>query len=289
MSYLFLQALFASLFGLLIKWVGNRNKDLPREDIFVVGAISYIASLAFSIPWFMQQERSELMIGAAWTGGTMGAIYFVGYLFVTACIRWVGVTATTIVSVLSLLMPIVFAAFYWRESPTSLQVVGVTLALVALMMIGGKKGGMKAQRPWFTPIALFGFFVICGSSRLMQDTFKRVSEAEFKPTFLLATFAVASIPSLFLLIHSMGIKRRKLLLTEVLFGIGMGAANVLQSFFILKCLDGLPGFIVFPVTSAGAVLITTAVATCVLDERLSKRTYVGVGITIIALLCLNWS
>ena len=287
MIYLVLQAVFSSLFALCIKWVGNRRQRGGREDIFVIGAINYLAAAIAVMPVFLTNDATAGAGGAMWTGGAMGAVYFVAFFFVIFAIKWVGVSATTVVAVLAILIPIAFAAFYWDEQPSTEQVVGIGLALIALTLIGGKQGGDRnAVRPWFAPIVLITFFLLCGMSRLSQETFRHVSVPEQRPTFLLTAFVVASIPSLVLLVYLLGYKRQKLLRTEVLFGIGLGLSNILQSFFILRCLENFPGYIVFPITSAGGILITTLIAISVLQERLNVRTYVGIGIALAALFLL---
>ena len=161
MIYLFLQAVFASLFGLCVKWVGNRRNRGGKEDLFVIGAINYIAAAIFVLPVFLTNDVDELSIGAMWTGGTMGAVYFVAFFFVIYAIKWVGVSATTVVAVLAILIPIAFAAFYWGERPSTLQTVGIGLALFALSLISGKRGGDRnVARPWFAPIVLITFFLL---------------------------------------------------------------------------------------------------------------------------------
>jgi drug/metabolite transporter (DMT)-like permease len=285
--YLFLQAVFSSLFALSIKWVGNRRNRGGKEDIFVIGAINYLVAALAVLPAFLANHDSAGSGGAMWTGGLMGAVYFVAFFFVIYAIKWVGVSATTVVAVLAILCPITFAAFYWDEQPSNEQVIGIGLALVSLTLISGThRSNHGTVRPWFAPIALITFFLLCGMSRLSQETFRHVSVPERQPTFLLTAFAVASLPSLAMLGYLLGYRRQRLLLTELLFGIGLGLSNILQSFFILKCLEDYPGYVVFPITSAGGILITTLVAISVLQERLNFRTYVGIGVAVVSLFLL---
>ena len=275
------------MFALCIKWVGNRRQRGGKEDILVIGAINYIAAAILVLPVFLRNDVEELSNGAMWTGGAMGAVYFVAFFFVIYAIKWVGVSATTVVAVLAILIPIAFAAIYWDEQPSIEQVVGIGLALFALTLIGGKHAGDRnVSRPWFASIVLIAFFLLCGMSRLSQETFRHVSVPEQRPTFLLTAFVVASIPSIVLLAYLIGYKQRKLLATELSFGIGLGLSNILQSFFILKCLENFPGYIVFPITSAGGILITTLTAISVLQERLNVRTYVGISVAVVSLFLL---
>ena len=75
---------------------------------------------------------------------------------------------------------------------------------------------------------------------------------------------------------------------EFVIGSLMGLANILQTYFVLMSLHYFAGFIVFPVTSAGSIVLTTLVATGLLGERLNRRTLVGIMVSVVALFLLYW-
>lgn len=280
MVYLLLQVVFSSAFTLVIKWVQVRE----REDIITIGAINYIVALLAALPAFSSGPSDAISLGAVWTGASMGGVYFIAFFFAIYCIKAVGASSATVISVLSILFPISLAALIWEEIPSQMQVVGIAIALVALLLIGVRgKFDRGAVSAWIAPAIMIGFFLLCGLSRLSQDAFKHFSTADQRPTFLVAAFLVASIPSLGLLIY----RRKKIRAAELGMGMVMGLANVLQSYFILKCLYFFPGYIVFPVTSAGGIVLTTIIATGMLEEKLSVRTYTGIGLSVIALFLLH--
>ena len=279
--YLLLQVVFSSAFTLVIKWSQNRGRD----NIVTIGAVNYVVAAIAILPQYLLNAPVNTPSTAAMLGGTMGAVYFTAFFFVIYAIRHVGAAPTTVVSVLSMIVPITFGALLWNEVPNAVQVAGIGLALLALSMIGGKNSGSSAtdqSKPWLVPVILISFFAFCGISRLTQEAFKHMCENDQRPAFLMATFAVASIPSLAILISRL----KTIRLMEVVFGSALGIANILQSFFILKALQHFEGFFVFPVTSAGAVLLTTLVATLLLGEKLTRRTRFGIGTAIIALFLL---
>ena len=242
----------------------------------------------------------------------MGLVYFVAFFFVIYCVRVVGVSSTMVVSSLSLLLPIIVAAFVWDSTPNLIQIAGIALALVSLLMVAVKpkppavkskpltvKPKPPAVKPkpdktaaqdvltakdWKPLALLFVFFLLCGFSRIAQETFKHESVIDQKPTFLLAAFTIAGIPSLILLIYRL----RPILKMELVIGIVMGLSNGLQTFWMLKSLDFIPGYIAFPLSSAGGIFFTTAVATLVLNEKLHKQAYIGIAVSVVALVLLNW-
>lgn len=284
MIYLLLQIVFASSFTLMIKWSHVRD----REDVITIGAINYIVAAIAILPVFLIFNPQPVSLEAIWTGGSMGAVYFVAFFFAFYSIKKVGASSTTVVSVLSILLPIGFTAIYWNESPNVIQTIGIGLALLALTLIGAQTNrsfeDSKTTPVWIVPTVLFLFFLLCGCSRLSQEAFKHVSHPDHRTAFILTAFTIASIPSLVLLIRGGRLPRPM----EFLMGALMGLANILQSYFILLALHHFPGFIVFPVTSAGSIVLTTLVATSLLNERLNRRTYVGIMVSVVALFLLNW-
>lgn len=289
MIYLILQIVFASAFTLFIKWAQIRR----QENVITIGAINYIIAAVSILPVFLFSNLSPdsfgaLWTGALWTGGSMGAVYFIAFFFAIYSIRKVGASTTTVVSVLSILMPIGFAAFIWQEKPDVVQSIGIGMALLALTLIGAQKNphpsDFETKSRWLVPLVLFSFFLLCGFSRLSQEAFKHVSSPEHRPTFILAAFTIAAIPSLIVLIYG----KRMPTPMEWLIGFLMGISNNLQTYFVLLALNEFEGFIVFPVTSAGGIVLTTLVATSLLKEQLNKRTYAGIGIAVVSLFLLYW-
>ena len=291
MIYLVCYVIFSSIFTLCIKWVHVRGK----EDIITAGAINYIVAALIIAPWFVIDGQQTGNRAAIIAGGSMGLMYFINFFFVIWCVRVVGASSTTVVGVLSMLMPIIYAAITWDSQPHWLQGIGIALAFVSLILIGLKpdrqvadvknKKADKSKEPfsWKAPLILGGFFLLCGLSRIAQESFKYASVESQKPTFLLAAFVAAGIPSIILLLW----RRRKIMPMEAFVGVAMGLANGSQTWFTLKSLDAMAGFIFFPVSSAGGIIFTMFVAVLWMQEKISRRALIGIGIAVVALVMMN--
>lgn len=291
MIYLVCYVIFSSIFTLCIKWVHVRGK----EDIITAGAINYIVAALIIAPWFVIDGQQTGNRAAIIAGGSMGLMYFINFFFVIWCVRVVGASSTTVVGVLSMLMPIIYAAITWDSQPHWLQGIGIALAFVSLILIGLKpdrqvadvknKKADKSKEPfsWKAPLILGGFFLLCGLSRIAQESFKYASVESQKPTFLLAAFVAAGIPSIILLLW----RRRKIMPMEAFVGVAMGVANGSQTWFTLKSLDAMAGFIFFPVSSAGGIIFTMFVAVLWMHEKISRRALIGIGIAVVALVMMN--
>ena len=267
---------------------------------------SYIVAAICILPGFLI-ETAPVSTGAVYSGLIMGLVYFLGFFFIIYVVKWNGVSATTAVGVLAMLLPIAVAAAWWDKFPTAVQYAGITLAILALLLIGWKSEvSDNTDRPWFAPLAMLAFFLLCGCSRVAQEALNYVaipadfdivsgelaiSEADYlksqRPTFVLSAFVAATVPSVILLVYMWLIRKHRFLWTEFAVGSVMGATNVVQLYLVLKCLDQFPGYIVFPVTAAGSILLTTLIAVACFGERPSRKTYVGIAITVVALFLLR--
>jgi drug/metabolite transporter (DMT)-like permease len=281
MMYLLLNVVFASGFMLLIKWASVRG----REDILTIGPVNYVVAAVLIAPFFFTSPAGTLTVAAALTGGTLGLCYFAAYFFVIYTIRWIGAASSTAISVLSILVPIGFGMFVWNEWPGGWQMTGILMALASLSMIGGQKGSSRAavRQPWFAPIILVVFFLLCGTSRLAQEAFRHWCTTEEIMTFNFAAFLLAAMPSIAVLLT----RGKTISRSEFAFGFAMGSCNFLQTLFILAALQRFEGYIVFPVVSAGAIILTTLVATQRLGERLKPRTWVGIAVAAVSLVLLK--
>ena len=72
MIFILSQIVFASLFGLCIKWVGNRE----REDIITVGMINYIVAAIVSLPELANLPTDQIAVAGVATGATMGCLLY---------------------------------------------------------------------------------------------------------------------------------------------------------------------------------------------------------------------
>ena len=280
MIYLILNIFLSSFFVLWVKWVQSRR----REDIISVGVVNYlVAGVMSAIPFFFSGH--VVTANSIAIGGAMGSSYFMAYFFLIYAVTWKGAANTAVITRLSILLPIVVGIVLWGERPAPWQFVGVVLACVSLVLIGRHDIDQHGKKlPWYARLSLGTFFLIAGMSRLSQEAFRYLCDPAEKSTYLFSAFMFASAASLVVLVY----RRRRVTLPELGCGFVLGMSNVLQSYFILKCLEHFDGFIVFPVTSAGGLVVTTVIATVLLGERLNRRSYMGIGVAVCALALLHF-
>jgi drug/metabolite transporter (DMT)-like permease len=279
MTFVLLNIIFSSCFILCVRWWQQRG-----DDVVNVGAVNYIVAALTITPIYLSGEQVPVTFNSCLTGTLGGVFYFVAFFFLIVTTSWKGAANTTVVSRLSILVPILCGVLFWHERPGSLQVVGIVLACTALMLIGRRAARLEdAEPPPYAFLLLAVFFLMGGCCRLSQEMFKHLCHPDERQVFLLLTFGVSGIASVVLL----AVRRRVPTRREFVAGIALGTTNLVQTYCILRALESLPGYVIFPMTAAGGLLFTTGVAVFFLSERLDRLSYAGLAIAIGALSLLH--
>ena len=278
MFFILLHIVFSSFFVLCVRWTQRRN-----EDVKTVGAINYMVAAVGSAVIFLFQSDAPITANSVLSGSVGGVFYFVTFLFLIVAAGWKGAANTTVVSRLSILVPIGCGAVLWNEWPGGWQLFAIGLACLALLLIGRKGNQLdKAKPPRFAGVLLVGFFVCGGCCRLAPEMFKNLCEPAEKSGFILVLFGITALASIVLLIS----RRHRPTKAEFTAGLAMGSANLAQIFCMVAALQSYDGYIVFPMTAAGSLVFTTTIAVTMLDERPNKSSLAGVAIATCALFLL---
>ena len=137
---------------------------------------------------------------------------------------------------------------------------------------------------WPVIFVLGIFFLICGASRITQQTCQQLCDGiQDYPAFLQTAFLAAAIPSIAVLLW----RQQRISTLELIVGILLGLTNILQSHYILRSLDVYDGFLVFTITSTGGLVFTTAVAVLYFKEKLNVQSLLGIGLASLSIVFLQ--
>ena len=183
-----------------------------------------------------------------------------------------------------MILPLLAGIIFWGERPTSVQFVGIALACLSLILIGQREVGIAGTKvPPIIAVIMTVAFLIEGSALTSQEAFKYLGSPDEITLYILTAFIIAGTISIIILIS----RHQRPSIPEMMIGGVLGIVNNVQLVFLLKALESLPGFIIFPAASAGSLLITTCLAGLFLKERLVSLTYTIIVISIISLVLLN--
>ena len=241
-------------------------------------AMCTVLSLAFagSIDLFPKAEGLGFALGL---GLVSGAMYLGSFMLLQWNIRVNGVVLPATFMKLGVIVPTLTSIIAFGETPRAAQLAGIVLAIIAILLIQLEKGSSKAKNA----LGLVILLVAGGSTDVLSKIYEQLGSSALSDQYLLYTFFVALALCALLAV----IKKQKLTISDIAFGLLVGVPNYFSARFLLLSLSSVPAVIAYPTYSVGTIVLITLVGRAAFGEKLSRRQIVAMGVILAALVLLN--
>jgi drug/metabolite transporter (DMT)-like permease len=223
-----------------------------------------------------------------WLGVISGILYLAGFVLVQYNTRKNGIVLTSFFMKLGLLVPLALSLLLFHERPGLLQIIGLLVVLVSIRFFSGNQN-MDESAADVSLLLLLAVLFTNGMSDSMAKIYSTYGVLNEEPVYFFVLFLVASLVTLCLLVHERNTNGNKLSLRDLAAGILVGIPNYFSSVLLLKALNGIPAFIVYPVFSSGTILIVTLISSLFFHEKLNRRQLIGLVLILISIVFLNLS
>lgn len=197
-----------------------------------------------------------------------------------------GTVLAAVFSKLGILFPTLMSFFVFREVPSVLQVLGIVIAIAAILVINLKKQEKSEEKKSAGKGAFVNLIILLlvgGACDCMSKIFENQCDRIFDDRYLLLGFFFGGVSTVVMML----ISKEKPKLMDVLFGVLVGIPNYFVSRFLLHALIKVPAFIVYPSYSVATIVVISILSLIIFREKLSKRQLCGVGMILVALALLN--
>ena len=276
MFYLILAIVSSSIISLLMR----ASEKFCKNNLSML-AVNYIVCAVLGAMYtgpanlFPAQDG----LGRAMLLGCIGGALFLGSFML---LQWNtyknGVVLPTTFMKLGVIIPTLMSVLVFGEKPRIVQVLGVLLAVIAIVLMQGK-GSSTAK----STIALLLLLVVTGFSNSMSKIFERVGNPALSDHFLFYIFVMATLLCAVLCM----MKKQKLALADVLCGAAIGIPNYYSARFMLLSLNEVPAVVAYPSYSVSSIVLVTLAGMLLFREKLSRRKLIALGIILAALVLLN--
>jgi drug/metabolite transporter (DMT)-like permease len=270
-------AVFSAAFGHVMRYGQARGRSMPW-----VGAWNYcFAALGCWVIFGAMQPAAPLRGDAALLGSLTGVCFVAAYFLMEGCIRAAGVGITQTVNRLSVAIPVAASMLVWAETPSVAQRCGIALALAAFPFLAyGRALPVEPNHPGKIAWLALCFLVQGLAGLFMKAYSHRAPDAEMQ--FLCFLFSAAAVVCVAVAMTTSRPRR-----PELAHGLALGATNVLSNLGLLYALAVRPGTVVFPTTSAAAILLSAAGAAVLWRERYRGVALIGLVLAAMALVLVN--
>ena len=284
MQYLLLAIISSAAIALVLKLF--RSQGGNRYGI-IIG--NYLTCIVISLIMIGDLSTISSALPSTWVCGIIGGLLFVaGLVFMQSSINVNGATLTSAFGKLGVMVPLAMSFLVFGEKPGLVQVVGILIALAALIVINSpSEDENKSDIKTYSFALLILAFLGNGLADSMAKVFEHVGTRDDDRIYIFLVFASACLISAGLAYIEYRKTSKKIILKELLAGIAVGVPNYFSSFFLLGSLERLPSFLVYPIFSTGTILLVMLVSTLLFRERPTRLQYIGIAMILMALVLLN--
>lgn len=282
MDWLLLSVLFNSGIFVLFRYYGRWQ--LPLLPVVV---INYWVCLAIGVGLGAPLFSASTYQGSNWwiLGMVQGGLFVTFFFLIGLSTARNGIAYTTVVTKLSVLVPVLVALMWFGERLGLVQWAGVVCALVSVFLVNARKDGQTKPRSWVLGSILFiGTGIIDSNFKVFDFYF--ANQTSFT-TFLTFVFGVAAAAGSAALATGVQRLRPHSLLRVGGAGLLLGAINYLAVLSLLRGLNTLPAALFFPANNVGQLLLASATGLWLFGERFSNKNWVGIALALAAILLLT--
>ena len=234
----------------------------------------------------------------------LGTLFVVAFMSIGMTAQKVSVTAASLAGNMSLVIPVLFGLFIFKNTNkefTVLNYAGLVIALVALalgvMQTKTKSTAFAQDQPlevsvlsyaWLLPV--FTFLASGTNNTLINYLTMQYYRPEQTTLFMILACSGAILIGTLLLLYKILFGGEKLLLRSVVGGLILGIPNFLSLYFLLQALGsfGNSAAFVFPIYNILSMLVSSLAAWILYKEKLNNLNRLGLALAVVAIILISY-
>jgi drug/metabolite transporter (DMT)-like permease len=288
MLYLFLSILLNAYLGILFAYFKKYKIDIFQAIVFNYGICVLTGSIFLGT--FPVQPHILAEPYFRWALA-MGFLFISVFNLIGISSVKVGITITQTSNKLSFVIPVLFSYFLYQEQITPIKIAGIAAALIAVLLVSTKpketKDNPTTHWEYTLPFVLFvSSGIIDTLTKYVEHTFL-TSEA-ISNTYLITGFLTAFLIGISVLGYLFLIGKRTFNYRNLLAGIVLGVPNYFSIYYLVKALqsNALSSSAIIPINNITVLFVVSLFGIFVFNEKLSKLNYIGLILTIMAILLI---
>lgn len=217
----------------------------------------------------------------------IGVSYILMFFLIGYSTRKSGIAVTTIASKLSMVIPILFSMLYFGEKNSTLKVLGLGIALVAVLLTCYR----PIDKTKNIKLVILPIIIFIGTG--VTDSIVKYAQNYYIPNhmsllFPAVVFSTSLVTGLIITLLNPKYSLKSITISEIIGGIILGSANFGSLYFLIQALNNskIDSSIIFGLNSLCIVLLSLLWGLVFFYEKFSKINFAGIIIAIAAILVL---
>ena len=258
------------------------NKRTDGNGIYLFSAISVLAAaLFFLITSGKMQWNADIIPYAV----GFAVFYAMAIVFGTMAVSCGPLSITALITSYSLILPTLFGLLFLQEPVRMGLIPGLGFLLVSLVLINRINENIPITPKWVVCVILA--FLGNGGCSIAQKLQQSVFEGSYKNEFM---FIALSAVLVVLLAMTLLRERKQLAVCAkpaLYLGASCGLLNGIVNLLVMLLSGKLPASLMFPVISAGGIVLTFLISVLFYREKLTKVQMIGFALGAASVVLLN--
>lgn len=211
--------------------------------------------------------------------------YSAANVFTVLAVAHGSLSVSSLIISYSLMIPTAYGLIFLKDPMGAGFIIGLILLAVSLFLTNGKNDASPVTLKWL--ICVFLAFVGNGMSSVIQKMQQLAFDGGYKNEFMIISLAISSV----VLLLAVAVKERRVVRLAARAGwhmaIGCGVANGLVNLFVMILSGRMSVALMFPLISAGGIVMTYFISRYLYKERLTKKQLTGFIIGVASVVILN--
>ena len=223
------------------------------------------------------------------------SIFFItGFTVMAHTFQKFGITITTIMSKMSMIISVVFAVIAYNELVNFSKILGILFAIAAIVLtnLPHSESVFKQKKIknifWIFPVLVLLFQAVIEIVLQYVEQNILVNGTSGDPAFVSTIFLGAGIIGSIVAIVGLLIGRLKFGWQNIIGGILLGIPNYFSIYFLLKALGaGWEGSVVFPINNVAIIALSAIIGGfLIFKEKYSKLNILGIVLSMISIILI---
>ncbi|MDR2834835.1 MAG: hypothetical protein LBV69_01350 [Bacteroidales bacterium] len=291
MFWLILSILSVSGLFIMFKIIDKTNTPLINALV-----INYLVATIIGFIYTKSFNLSEIIFSDWFFAGVfIGILFIVTFFILGLSTNKIGISISTVASKMSVIVTILFSVFAFHENISVLKIISIIFSIIAVFFCIYKpnKEKQKTKKIFiFLPIILFlGMGTVDSLVVFSKETFPELQDNFIAAKFTSTAFGVSFITGLFYTFIKPKLLKNYLKKETLIFGTILGLINFGSIYFVIRTLNAniTDNSIIYGIVNISCVAISVLIGKIFFKERLTALNYIGISLSVITLILLNFS
>lgn len=286
MTYLLLSIAASSLIFVIFKLFARFKVNTLHAII-----VNYVVACICGIGFYSGNTTVLEIPNQPWFYGTaaLGVLFISVFNLMAITTQRSGLSVVSVATKMSVVIPILFGVFYYKEALGVYKVIGILIALVAVYLASMKSTSglsIKKENLIFPILVFLGSGAIDTSIKFIEGKFVGADDV---PIFSATVFAAAAAIGVLVIIYQLIKGSFRFEVKNIVAGICLGIPNYFSIYYLVKALrnDSFDSSTIFTINNVAIVMVSTFVGILLFREKLITKNWIGIILAVISIILVS--